>query len=83
MFCLSGELEILEADASRRLIQRLQTLQDPVFQALHRARRLPAAPRIEISGPQGVQATFDWQAARDSVLDRMCTATFVNDVETY
>ena len=24
-------------------------------------------PRIEISGPQGVQATFDWQAARDSV----------------
>ena len=22
-------------------------------------------PRIEIAGPQGVQATFDWQAARD------------------
>jgi hypothetical protein len=50
---------------------------------LHRARRLPAAPRIEISGPQGVQATFDWQAARDSVVGRMCTATLVNDVETY
>ena len=32
-------------------------------------------PRIEISGPQGVQATFDWQAARDSVVGRMCTAT--------
>ena len=40
-------------------------------------------PRIEISGPQGVQATFDWQAARDSVVGRMCTATLVNDVETY
>ena len=39
-------------------------------------------PRIEISGPQGVQATFDWQAARDSVVGRMCTATLVNDVET-
>ena len=40
-------------------------------------------PRIEISGPQGVQATFDWQAARDSTVGRMCTATVVNDVETY
>jgi len=40
-------------------------------------------PRIEISGPQGVQANFDWQAARDSVVGRMCTATLVNDVETY
>jgi hypothetical protein len=37
-------------------------------------------PRIEISGPQGVQATFDWQAARDSVVSRICTVTFVNDV---
>ena len=40
-------------------------------------------PRIEISGPQGVQATFDWQAARDPVLGRMCTAVLVNDIETY
>jgi hypothetical protein len=40
-------------------------------------------PRIEISGPQGVQATFGWQAACDSVVGRMCTATLVNDVETY
>ncbi len=40
-------------------------------------------PRIEISGPQGVQATFDWQAARDPVLGRMCTATLVNDIEAY
>jgi len=40
-------------------------------------------PRIEISGPQGVQATFDWQAARDASLGRMCTATLINDVESY
>jgi hypothetical protein len=40
-------------------------------------------PRIEISGPQGVQATFDWQAARDNVVGRMCTATLINDVEAY
>jgi hypothetical protein len=40
-------------------------------------------PRIEIAGPQGVQATFDWKAARDPTLGRMCTAILVNDVETY
>jgi len=40
-------------------------------------------PRIEISGPQGVQATFEWQAARDAVLGRMCTATLINDIEEY
>ena len=40
-------------------------------------------PRIEIPGPQGIQATFDWQAARDTTLGRMCTATLVNDIEEY
>jgi hypothetical protein len=40
-------------------------------------------PRVEIGGPQGVQATFDWQAAKDAVTGRMCTITLVNDVETY
>ncbi|WP_424931893.1 phage tail tube protein [Amaricoccus macauensis] len=40
-------------------------------------------PRVEISGPQGVQATFDWQAARDSALGHMCTATLINDIEVY
>jgi hypothetical protein len=43
---------------------------------------LPRA-RIEIAGPQGVQATFDWQAARDTGVGRMCTATLVNHVEEY
>ncbi|WP_375572635.1 phage tail tube protein [Seohaeicola saemankumensis] len=40
-------------------------------------------PRIEISGPQGVQATFDWQAASDPVVGRMCTVTLTNDREAY
>ncbi len=40
-------------------------------------------PRIEISGPQGVQASFDWQAARDGTLGRMCTAVLINDMEDY
>jgi hypothetical protein len=40
-------------------------------------------PRIEISGPQGVQATFDWQAAKATSPARMCTAILTNDVETY
>jgi hypothetical protein len=40
-------------------------------------------PRIEIAGPQGVQATFDWQAARDTGTGHMCTAILVNDVEEY
>ena len=29
-------------------------------------------PRIEIAGPQGVQATFDWQAARDADARAAC-----------
>jgi hypothetical protein len=40
-------------------------------------------PRVEISGPQGVQATFDWQAANDPVADRMCTVTLTNYREAY
>ena len=40
-------------------------------------------PRVEIGGPQGVQATFDWQTAKDSVTGRMCTVTLINGVEAY
>lgn len=36
-------------------------------------------PRLSIEGPQGVQAAFDWQAARDPVLGRMATVTLVNN----
>tara|TARA_R110002012_G_scaffold40547_8_gene111685 strand:+ start:1623 stop:2564 length:942 start_codon:yes stop_codon:yes gene_type:complete len=40
-------------------------------------------PRVEIGGPQGVQATFDWQAAKDAVTGRMCTVTLINGMEVY
>ncbi|MFU8899686.1 MAG: phage tail tube protein [Roseinatronobacter sp.] len=40
-------------------------------------------PRVEIPGPQGIQASFDWQAARDSAAGHMCRATLVNMVESY
>ncbi|PRX29005.1 hypothetical protein SAMN05216257_10486 [Meinhardsimonia xiamenensis] len=40
-------------------------------------------PRISIDGPRGVQASFDWQAAVDGALGRMCTVELVNDVAAY
>ncbi|PTV93683.1 hypothetical protein C8J27_11348 [Rhodobacter aestuarii] len=40
-------------------------------------------PRIEIPGPQGIQASFDWQAAKATSPARMCTATLVNTVTSY
>jgi hypothetical protein len=40
-------------------------------------------PRIEVGGPQGVQATFDWQAAKAASPARMCTVELVNDVGSY
>jgi hypothetical protein len=40
-------------------------------------------PRLEIAGPQGVQARFEWQAARDATMGRMCTVTLVNSTEAY
>ena len=39
--------------------------------------------RIEIPGPQGIQATFDWQAAKAASPARLCTATLVNTVTSY
>lgn len=40
-------------------------------------------PRIEIPGPQGIQASFDWQAAKAISPARMCTAALVNTVTGY
>jgi hypothetical protein len=40
-------------------------------------------PRIEIPGPQGIQATFEWQAAKATSPSRMCTAVLVNSVTSY
>ncbi|MBW6495334.1 MAG: hypothetical protein K0B16_12420 [Burkholderiaceae bacterium] len=40
-------------------------------------------PRVEIAGPQGVQASFDWQAAKATSPARMCTSILVNTVTGY
>ena len=40
-------------------------------------------PRREITGPQGVQVTFDWQAAQQADGSPMVTVTLENAVETY
>jgi hypothetical protein len=40
-------------------------------------------PRKEVSGPAGVQVTFDWQAARASSPGRMMTAVLINSVSAY
>lgn len=40
-------------------------------------------PRIETSGPAGVQATFDWQASQQANGAAMATIVLVNEVETY
>lgn len=40
-------------------------------------------PKRSITGPEGVQATFDWQAARAASPGRMATITLVNNRATY
>ena len=55
---------------------------DTRFELVAHAVYLPR-PRLSLEGPGGVQARFAWQAALDSGVGRMATATLVNDVETY
>ncbi|KQP82856.1 phage tail tube protein [Methylobacterium sp. Leaf117] len=43
---------------------------------------LPRA-KTPVTGPNGVQATFAWQAARDMTKGRTVTATLVNNVSAY
>jgi hypothetical protein len=40
-------------------------------------------PKRAISGPGGIQASFDWRAANNTVAGRMMTITLTNDVEEY
>jgi hypothetical protein len=40
-------------------------------------------PRVEIAGPQGIQATFDWQAALAADPGRMCTVVLTNTIAGY
>lgn len=43
---------------------------------------LPKAKQ-KISGPGGLQASYDWQAAKDQVLGKMLTVDLINDVASY
>ncbi|MBK3397660.1 MULTISPECIES: phage tail tube protein [Methylobacterium] len=43
---------------------------------------LPRA-KTPVTGPNGVQATFAWQAAKDMTLGKTVTATLINNVATY
>ena len=40
-------------------------------------------PKLPLTGPAGVQATFNWQAAKDLGVGRMLTVTLTNDVADY
>lgn len=40
-------------------------------------------PKLSISGPGGIQATFEWQAAKATSVARMFTVELVNDVSSY
>jgi len=40
-------------------------------------------PRAEIQGPQGIQVSFDWQAAYDATAGQMCTVTLKNTIAGY
>ena len=55
---------------------------------LHHARnmmdnleQLNAEMRLAIEGPGGVQASFDFQGARNEIAGRMLTVTLVNDLD--
>lgn len=59
-----------EIDANRSLLFTLHEVYLP-------------RPKLPVSGPGGVQATFAFQAAKDPSLNKTLTAVLVNDVETY
>lgn len=40
-------------------------------------------PRVQIDGPNGVQATFDYQSALDTVAGQMATIELINNVVSY
>lgn len=89
---LSGEVVIRFADQT--LLQQAingtpatfsfgyQIDADTSFELVAHAVYLPK-PKQPIEGPGGVQATFSWQAALDSSVGRMATATLVNDQPAY
>ncbi len=40
-------------------------------------------PKRSISGPGGIECSYDYQGAKDSDLEKMLTIELINDVETY
>jgi len=40
-------------------------------------------PKRSISGPGGIEASYDYQGANDSVIGNMTTVNLINDVENY
>jgi hypothetical protein len=40
-------------------------------------------PKVPITGPGAIQATYDWQAAKSASVGRAVTITLVNDVASY
>ena len=40
-------------------------------------------PKYAVSGPGGVEASFDWRAAYDETADTMLRARLLNDVASY
>lgn len=40
-------------------------------------------PKLPITGPAGIQATYAWQASEHPTLGKTCTITLVNDVAAY
>jgi hypothetical protein len=40
-------------------------------------------PRIPISGPGGVQTSFNWQGVYDDAMTKSCTVVLKNDIATY
>jgi len=52
------------------------------FELVAHAVYLPR-PRLAIEGPGGIQATFNWQAAKAASPARMATVTLMNDMADY
>jgi hypothetical protein len=89
---LTGSIEVRFADTALldaatngdaiELVFSYRIDDDRLFRLSAHEVHLPK-PKLAISGPGGVQASFSWQAARSAVVGRMATAVLVNDVESY
>lgn len=92
MAALSGSIDVRFADT---ILLGKATAGDPV--ALEFAYVISAAQKLvieahevylprakrSISGPGGIQASFEWRGARNEAAGRMMTVTLTNDVESY